>query len=54
MTHNAMRAARMKLLSVQELKKRAESGTLGSAAALYELHRRGEWFFPTKWWLGPQ
>lgn len=42
MSYNEKRSDRMKLLSVQELKKRADAGTLSSAAAMAELRRRGE------------
>lgn len=41
MAHNEKRAARMKRLSVAELKRIIESGSLSAAAARYELARRG-------------
>jgi hypothetical protein len=41
MAHNAKRIARMQQHSVSELVRIYESGTLSSAAAAYELARRG-------------
>jgi hypothetical protein len=52
MSINQKRTSRMKLLSVQELKKFAEAGSLSSAAAIAELRRRGEVYVPSLWWLG--
>ena len=50
-TYNVARTARMHGLSVQELKKRADAGTLSSAAAMAELRRRGESHVQSRWWL---
>ncbi len=41
MAYNAKRAARMTQLSVAELKRRVDAGTLSSAAASYALFSRG-------------
>lgn len=41
MTFNTKRAARMREMSESALKKRVDDGTLSSAAAAYELRRRG-------------
>lgn len=38
--HNEKRTAGMRKQTVQNLKRIAESGSLGSAAAQYELNRR--------------
>ncbi len=48
MTYNVKRAARMKVLSEQELKKRVETGSLSAAAARYELRRRGVEYTPKR------
>lgn len=52
MSFNQQRSDRMKLLSIGELKKRADAGTLQSAAAAAELRRRGEHHIRSKWWTG--
>lgn len=41
MAFNTKRAARMREMSESALKKRVDDGTLSSAAAAYELRRRG-------------
>lgn len=41
MAYNVKRAARMANLSVAELKRRVDAGTLSSAAASYALLQRG-------------
>lgn len=41
MAHNERRAYRMQQLDVAALKKRVDAGSLSSAAALFELHKRG-------------
>lgn len=41
MAHNERRAYQMQQLNVADLKKRVDAGSLSSAAALHELHRRG-------------
>ena len=38
--HNEKRTSKMKSKSIEELKKIAESGSLSSAAAEYEMYRR--------------
>ena len=41
MAHKNGRAYRMEQLNVAQLKQRVDAGSLSSAAALFELHKRG-------------
>jgi hypothetical protein len=41
MAHNTKRTARMAQLSIAELKRRVDSGSLSSAAASYALRQQG-------------
>ena len=47
MAYNVKRAARMTRLSVAELKRIADSGSLSSAAAEYAMRQRGIVYVPT-------
>lgn len=48
MTFNTKRASRMRELSESALKQRVNARTLSSAAAAYELRRRGVVYHPVR------